>query len=69
MLQVNIIKIKYMNSPYTRISEIREELRTVTNEQFTAEELAQYLRDRLEKTLKNGLELLPLLDSEIKLNY
>ena len=38
-----------MNSPYTRISEIREELRTVTNEQFTAEELAQYLRDRLEK--------------------
>lgn len=58
-----------MNSPYTRISEIREELRTVTNEQFTAEELAQYLRDRLEKTLKNGLELLPLLDSEIKLNY
>jgi hypothetical protein len=58
-----------MNEKFNSILEIRKFLRDVSNDEYTAESLAQELQIKLDKTLKSGLEILPLSDTKIDLKY
>lgn len=63
------LKTKYMNDSYTRVSQIIQDLKNIKNEDYTTEELAQYLIEKLDKTLRNQFDLISLFDLPVKLNY
>lgn len=58
-----------MNDSYTRVSQIIQDLKNIKNEDYTTEELAQYLIEKLDKTLRNQFDLISLFDLPVKLNY